>query len=208
MNQYDLYSELCYIVNTFNNNIEWQGSLEKTEKIISMELYHLINESHNRAASFNVSLDLVNDKGTFAYKYSDEYSNMGNYNEECNSIHDTIKVCADSLYKHIKNINQYGKKPSDYNDIHRKMYYLVDKLNDSPYQYTTESKETADFDIMEQINYVLLLPKIDQDLKDKFGITRSDAEVKNILKTIRKRGTISEKQKKYVLLVEELYKQS
>ena len=202
MNQYDLYSELCYIVNTFNNNIEWQGSLEKTEKIINIWLYHLINESHNRAASFNVSLDLVNDKGTFAYKYSDEYSNMGNYNEECNSIHDTIKVCADSLYKHIKNINQYGKKPSDYNDIHRKMYYLVDKLNDSPYQYT------ADFDIMEQINYVLLLPKIDQNLKDKFGITRSDAEIKSILKTIRKRGTISEKQKKYVLLVEELYKQS
>ena len=50
--------------------------------------------------------------------------------------------------------------------------------------------------------------KLARDLKDKFGITRSDAEIKNILKTIRKRGTISEKQKKYVLLVEELYKQS
>lgn len=158
------------------------------------------------------SLDLkLDEEDRFGYAYT--YHNLENYYEDvidkynnkrkdiaCNSIEETIKTFNNKLYGYIKNGLISKEYISDLTAINKILYSILNNLKKDEYKYDANAIEQNSDDIVDCIKEVLVMPKYNLSIKEECNITRTDEEIKNILKSILARGVdnASDKQKKYI----------
>ena len=91
------------------------------------------------------------------------------------------------------------------------LYGIVRSLQKHGYEYDDNAVdillEIDENNIEDYIKEILVLPTFDSDIKAKYDITRTDDEIKSILKTILSKGinNVSAKQLKYALFAQKLY---
>lgn len=160
----------------------------------------------------SVDLDLDEEERVgYAYHYHnlenhyenviDDFNNK-NSNISHNSIEKTLAEFNRKLYGYIKNgMFEINTKVSSI------LYSTIKELQKSPYAYVDGATDVNTDENLDYIKNVIILPKYSADIKEECGITRSDDEIKNILKSILARGVnnISEKQRKYLVFAQKTY---
>ena len=193
---FDFYLDLDIKSNCGKYSLLWSSEdFEDFAEIIEGHTLDLDLDEEDRVGYAYTYHNLENHYEDVINEYNNKRTNIA-----CDSIEETIKTFNNKLYGYIKNGLISDEYKSDLTSINKILYSILNNLKKDEYKYDANAIEQNSDDIVDCIKEVLVMPKYNLNIKEECNITRTNEEIKNILKSILARGVdnVSDKQKKYI----------